>query len=307
MNTEAAVKRMRSIFFHLPLLAAATAASAQTAPPRVVPGSSAAYLYFPASTNSRSVLSVVKQGTFKSYAITYQLNDNAPEVLCAIGEESCEVSLAAGLVTLAVEGYYGTGSNAKILAAGWAGDCAATAAASCKLSITSGANQFVRISTACDGSAYSLVQMGTSEGLCIASYQGEYLVAAHKDIVSGRRPKNVKATWANTTTTDGRENMPVLLSNMSGSQTVSSAHWCNGLSVGGRTGWYLPATGELSAIGPTPAAAILGTYYASNSASAKKNNRITYAANKAPSSSSSAYNTSSDYSTLCMTRVTPAL
>lgn len=288
-------------------LAAAVAASASAAgAPRVVPGTSAAYLYFPAPSDSRSKLSVSKLGTFRNYTVTYRGADDVSTVLCTESESECQVSLPSGTVTLAVEGYFGVNNTAKMLAAQWGGECAAGAAASCQMAITAGDNQYVRITAGCDGSASSLVQMGSAEGLCIGMLQSEYLVAAHKNTATGRKPKSVKGTWSNTDASDGRNNMTALLNGMNSAQDKSSAHYCNTLSVGGTSGWYLPALNELKAAATPAAPALYGTFYASNTTSAKKNAILTYTST-GQSNSTTSYSTSSDYGTLCFHRITPKL
>lgn len=70
----------------------------------VVPGSSAAYLYFPAAGDSKSLLRVSKTGNFRRYAITYQIEDDAPIEFCSRDDEVCEISLPTSLVTLAIKG-----------------------------------------------------------------------------------------------------------------------------------------------------------------------------------------------------------
>ena len=292
---------------------------------RVVPGSSVAYLYFPSSagTTGKSKLTLEKKGAFKNYVVTYQKDGGSEEILCPIGDDSCETSLPAGTVTLAISGHYGN-NKYKIAGGNWSGDCAGTGQATCKLAIVAGAEQIVRITTGCDGSSYSVITVGSGtkpNALCVSEshgMDGDMLIAAHKNVGdTGYKTKIAKGTVGNTDNQDGRINMTKLLTARNSTSSTSSAHYCQGLSVDGQSGWYLPAQYELMQINSlTQPTEISDRYFYTSTETDKKYTGVvffktgsnpTYITEKHKSGSCEKpgkYSKSCSYN-LCMARIVP--
>jgi len=232
---------------------------AQSAPNvRPVPGSGAAYVYFPGETEGRVKLTVTKEfGNMLQdrYVVYYRPDKKREEVICKENEELCEKLLPAGRGRLRIEGYYDPAKKLPITHAKFNGACSVTGK-SCNVNLRTNGTETVRITTGCNGSDYSVIQLGEKAmALCVGPAIGDkngYLLAAHKSI-SAKRTKDVEEVKEAKSETDGKTNTKILLDNWTGSalraRTESAAHYCNNLKLGEKntqfTGWYVPAIKEL--------------------------------------------------------------
>jgi len=225
---------------------------------RPVPGSGAAYLYFPGETEGRVKLSVTKEfGNMVEdrYVVYYKPKDKREVVLCTETEQHCEKLLPAGQGRIRIEGFYDPSKKLPISRAKFNGACSATGK-QCNVNLRTDGTESLRITTGCNGSDYSVVELGGKDAvaLCVGmgvSDRNSYLLAAHKHI----RAKQIKfeeedlgAKSAN----DGKANTKVLLDNLPATLRVrndSAAYYCHSLKLGEKNTrfveWYVPAIDEL--------------------------------------------------------------
>jgi len=225
---------------------------------RPVPGSGAAYLYFPGESEGRVKLTISKEfGNMVQdrYAVYYRPQNKREELICREDEELCEKLLPAGRGRLRVEGYYDPAKKIPITHAKFNGACSTTGKV-CNVNLRTSGTETVRITTGCNGSDYSVIELSSKDlALCVGpaiSDKNAYLLAAHKNI-SAKRTKDVEEVKDAKSETDGKANTKLLLDNWAGSaaraQRESAAHYCNSLKLGEKntrfTGWYVPAIKEL--------------------------------------------------------------
>jgi len=234
-------------------------ACAQTVNLRVVPGSSAAYLYFPADGDSRSVLKVIKEtgmGLTENYEVYFTFENAPEEILCLNTETSCEKTIGQGTVALRISGDWVPNNASMVLpmSGKFSGACAGIDT-TCQFSMQAGATHTVLIKAGCDAHDYSVVKLGNGqEVLCIGNSldgQNNLLLAAHNHTASGKRAKTKKENWGNTSTTDGKDNTQTIQEKWSGSTGNSAAHYCSddmeiGSGASQMMDWYLPAIDELN-------------------------------------------------------------
>jgi len=250
---------MRRVFVLFGGLLVSSMVMAQSGPNvRPVPGSGAAYLYFPGESEGRVKLTITKEfGNMVQdrYTVYYRPQNKREEVICKETEEQCEKLLPAGRGRLRIEGFYDPAKKVPITHAKFNGACSTTGKA-CNVNLRTSGTEAVRITTGCNGSDYSVIELGDKAmALCVGpaiSDKNGYLLAAHKNI-SAKRTKDVEEVNAAKSETDGKLNTKLLLDNWSGSATrarlESAAHYCNNLKLGEKntrfTGWYVPAIKEL--------------------------------------------------------------
>jgi len=249
---------MRKTFMLCSGLLVSSMLMAQSAPNvRPVPGSGAAYLYFPGESEGRVKLSITKEfGNMVQdrYAVYYRPNGKREELICKEDEDLCEKLLPAGRGRLRIEGYYDPAKKLPITHAKFNGACSTTGKV-CNVNLRTSGSETVRITTGCNGSDYSVIELsGKDSALCIGpgiSNKNSYLLAAHKNI-SAKRTKSVEEIKDAKSETDGKTNTKLLLDNWNpaiASTRDSAAHYCNNLKLGEKntrfTGWYVPAIKEL--------------------------------------------------------------
>jgi len=230
---------------------------AQSVSVQPVPGSGAAYLYFPDNGDTRAVLKVVKEngmGLATDYEVHFTFDGGAQEVLCESAQLVCEETLKPGTVRLTVKGDWAPGNTSVTLpmSGKFSGACSSIDT-TCQFSLQKGTTSTVRIKAGCNARDYSVVKLGGgAEALCVGfslDGQNNVLLAAHRNIDPGKRPKNEKKEFNNTSLTDGQANTQTILDNWTGDTGESAAHYCHTLEVGSGTGklmqWYLPALNEL--------------------------------------------------------------
>jgi len=225
---------------------------------RVVPGSSAAYLYFPADGDSRSVLKVIKEtgmGLTDNYEVYVTFENEPEEILCLDTETSCEKTIGKGMVALRISGDWVPNNASMVLPMNgkFSGACVGIDT-TCQFSMQAGASHTVLIKAGCNARDYSVVKLGNGqEVLCIGNSldgQNNVLLAAHNATASGKRVKTKKEYWDNTSTTDGKDNTQKIQEKWSGSSEDSAAHYCSdameiGSGASKMMDWYLPAIEEL--------------------------------------------------------------
>jgi len=231
---------------------------AQSAPNvRPVPGSGAAYLYFPGESEGRVKLAITKEfGNMVQdrYAVYYRANGKREELICKEDEDHCEKLLPAGRGRLRIEGYYDPAKKLPITHAKFNGACSTTGKV-CNVNLRASGSETVRITTGCNGSDYSVIELSSKDtALCVGpglNDRNSYLLAAHKHI-SAKRTKVIEEIKDAKSETDGKTNTKLLLDNWNtalGNTRDSAAHYCNNLKLGERntrfTGWYVPAIKEL--------------------------------------------------------------
>jgi len=227
---------------------------------RPVPGSGAAYLYFPAETEGRVKLSITKEfGNMVQdrYAVYYQptpLTRGREELVCKEDEEHCEKLVPAGRGRIRIAGYYDPAQKLPINRAKFSGACSTTGAV-CTINLRNSGTETVRITTGCNGSDYSVITLSAKdEALCVGpgiSDRNSFLLAAHKHI-RAKRTKAVERIDGDKSDTDGKANTQALLNgwdNSIANRRESAADYCNGLTLGEKnlrfSGWYVPAIKEL--------------------------------------------------------------
>jgi len=224
-----------------------------------VPGSGAAYLYFPGEGAGRVKLKIAKEFANMlqdRYEVYYMPRRGGREqLICTAEEETCEKLLPAGQGRLTIKGFYDPSNKLPINAAKFTGSCSTTGAR-CDLNLKEGSTETVRITTGCNASDYSVIQLGGDKNqvLCVGiSPDGKsYLLAAHKNIRGGLLAKTAEKVGF-TSNTDGKANTKIMIDKWD--RTVfperdSAAHYCQRLTVGKDgnrlAGWYVPALQELN-------------------------------------------------------------
>ncbi|WP_156919962.1 hypothetical protein [Comamonas composti] len=226
-------------------------AAAQTI--RAVPGSSAGYLYFPATSGpstGKVQLGIVKTGAFINYTVVYKKSgESTSTTVCPAGEITCSAMLPVGIVKLELQGQFAPGLP--ISGADWSGDCVTSGQAeSCSVSLTAGTAREVRVQASCDGSPTTLGEGGNAiPVLCVglASNGKELLLAAHQSLGSAKYNGPEKQVCGNTDREDGRANAEKLTGNCQS----AAASYCTNLALGAHS-WYLPAIDELAALRNPP-------------------------------------------------------
>jgi len=240
----------------------ATTAMAQSMPNvRPVPGSGAAYMYFPGDVEGRVKLSITKDyGNMiqDRYAVYYRANNKREELICKEDEEHCEKMVPSGQGRIRITGYYDPSKKLPITHAKFSGACSTTGK-ECKLNLRNNGTETLRITTGCNGRDYSVIDFGGKEGtaLCVGvgiSDANTYLLAAHRHI-RAKRIKLVEKIGV-TNKSDGKANTKMFLENWESNRSItplttdSAAHYCTKLTVGeGQkrlVGWYVPAINELN-------------------------------------------------------------
>jgi len=249
---------MRNVFILCSSVLIANLVMAQSAPNvRPVPGSGAAYLYFPGESEGRVKLSITKEfGNMVQdrYTVYYRPQNKREEVICKETEEQCEKLLPAGRGRLRIEGYYDPGKKLPITHAKFNGACSTTGKV-CNVNLRTSGTETVRITTGCNGSDYSVIELSSKDAaLCIGpslSDKSGYLLAAHKHITA-KVVKVVEDLKSKKSATDGKANTKELLDGWDAaiaSTRDSAAHYCNNLKLGEKNtrlaGWYVPAIKEL--------------------------------------------------------------
>jgi len=226
-----------------------------------VPGSGAAYLYFPGESAGRVKLQIAKefsnmlQDRYEVYYIPRR--GGREQLICSADEETCEKLLPAGPARLSIRGFYDPSKKLPINSAKFTGSCS-NIGERCELNLKDGNTEIVRITTGCNASEYSTIRVGDRDSvLCvgISPDNKSYLLAAHKNIRGGMmaRTNNQKAGF--TSTTDGKTNTQIMIDKWDSSifsTRDSAAHYCQQLSVGkgdfSFSGWYVPALQELHSV-----------------------------------------------------------
>jgi len=249
-------------FFLLPL------AAAQAGPDiRPVPGSGAAYLYFPGEAVGRVKLKIVKEYANMlqdRYSVYFKPKNGREELICGADEENCEKLVASGAGKLRIQGFYDTSNKLPISMAKFTGACSVTGA-ECKLNLKIGSTETVRITTGCNASEYSVVgALGRGDSnsrgagaLCVGPTQdgSGYLIAAHKAVRGNLRAKTGSEKIGASSTRDGKGNSKILLEKWDKnkfSERESAAHTCERLSIAvgedRYVGWHVPSEQELSQV-----------------------------------------------------------
>jgi len=228
---------------------------------RPVPGSGAAYLYFPGEGAGRVKLKIAKEFANMlqdRYEVYYMPRRGGKEqLICTVEEETCEKLLPAGQGILTIKGFYDPANKLPINAAKFTGSCSTTGAR-CNLNLKEGSTETVRITTGCNASDYSVIQLGNDrqQVLCVGpSPDGKsYLLAAHKHIRGGMLAKTAEEIGF-TSNTDGKTNTKIMIDKWDRavfSERDSAAHYCQNLTVGKDgnrlVGWYVPALQELNSV-----------------------------------------------------------
>ncbi|KXU35356.1 hypothetical protein AXE65_06370 [Ventosimonas gracilis] len=228
-----------------------------------VPGSGAAYLYFPGEAEGRVKLSIVKEFANMlqdRYEVYYTPRNGREILLCSADEDSCEKLLPAGQGRLFIKGFYDPANKLPINMAKFTGSCS-TIGARCTLNLKTTGKETVRITTGCNASEYSVIQLGDNNNrpaaLCVGlSPDGKsYLLAAHKNIRTEMMPKSSKDKQGFNDAQNGMENTKIMLNkwnNNDARQNRSAAHYCQQLALGQGNlrfdGWYVPAERELNLV-----------------------------------------------------------
>jgi len=226
-----------------------------------VPGSGAAYLYFPGETEGRVKLSIVKEFANiirDAYEVYYTPRNGREILLCTAEEESCEKLLPTGQGRLTIKGFYDPAKKIPINMAKFTGSCSTTGTR-CTLNLKAAGREIVRITTGCNASEYSVIQLGGDKNvaLCVgASPDGSsYLLAAHKNIRTSMHPKSSRDKQGFHDTQNGMENTKIMMNKWNSADTqqrYSAAHYCQDLTVGREnmrfSGWYVPAERELDMV-----------------------------------------------------------
>jgi len=230
-----------------------------------VPGSGAAYLYFPGEVVGRVKLKIIKEFANvvqDRYEVYFQPRKGRQELICSVDEESCEQLVASGQGELTIKGFYDPARKLPISMAKFTGGCSTTGA-KCKLNLKAGNTETVRITTGCNATEYSVVNLSDGNErnrhsvLCVGpSLDGSsYLLAAHRSIRGNLRAKTDEQQSGFTSTRDGKGNTRIMMDTWDKSkfsERESAAHTCDQLSVGAGnnryTGWYVPAEQELSLV-----------------------------------------------------------
>jgi len=276
-------------FFLILSLTAGLPALAQSPAVHPVPGSGAAYLYFPAEGDGATVLKVIKENVTSVpagiYEVFFTFDGGLEEPLCDSTQTECEKTLKPGTVKLRIAGNW---IPDKLPMSGkFSGACSGIDT-TCQFALQANATNTVRIKAGCNARDYSVVKLGgDAEALCIGislDNQNDILLAAHQDTASGKRPKNKKSLWGYDSNDDGKANTQTIMNNWTSSNTTqSAAHHCANLSIGSGGGkmmdWYLPAINELELAlnGWDDADPIITRYedgYYSSTESGKKYTRI---------------------------------
>jgi len=230
---------------------------------RPVPGSGAAYLYFPGEGAGRVKIKIVKEFANMlqdRYEVYYTPRRGGREqLICTAEEETCEKLLPAGQGGLTIKGFYDPANKLPINAAKFTGSCS-TVGARCDLNLKDGVTETVRITTGCNASDYSVIRVGVGnerqQVLCVGvSPDGRsYLLAAHKNTRNGMLAKTDKKIGF-THSTDGKANTRIMIDKWDNAvfpERESAAHYCQRLTVGQGnlrlSGWYVPALQELNLV-----------------------------------------------------------
>jgi len=246
------------------LLLTATAMAQSMPNVRPVPGSGAAYVYFPGEVEGRVKLSITKEfGNMiqDRYAIYYRPQGKREELICKETEEHCEKLVPSGQGRIRIAGFYDPAKKLPITHAKFSGICSVTGK-QCNINLreNTSASQTLRITTGCNGNAYSVIDFGGKNGqvLCVGvgiSNPNTYLLAAHQQIRT-KRAKLVdnKVKPGFESKTDGKANTKIMLQQWEenrslGLTTDSAAHYCQRLTVSEGQGrlveWYVPSINEL--------------------------------------------------------------
>jgi len=243
------------------LLLTGFAAPSQAANVQVVPGSGAAYLYFPADgEDNRTVLKFIKEigGSLDDkYKVYFTFENDPKELLCDETDLTCEKTLGAGKVKLEIEGDWAPG-NASVklgMKGKFSGACSGVDT-SCEMVLQAGKTVSVNIKVGCDAKDYSVIDLGGGdEALCVgysADGKNNILLAAHKKIESGLRPKDEKEEWGYKDPDNGIANTEKIISKWKNDTSESAAHYCKNLSIGSGSKklmeWYLPSINELKKV-----------------------------------------------------------
>jgi len=231
-----------------------------------VPGSAAAYLYFPAEGAGRVKLKIVKEFANvvqDRYEVYFQLRNRRQELICGFDEDNCEKTVPAGQGRLTIKGFYDTAKKLPISMATFTGACSTTGTR-CDLNLKDGNTETVRIVTGCNATEYSVILLDDKNRpndknavLCVGPVPdgSGYLLAAYKSIRSNFRAKTSTDAIGAKDSRNGKENTAIMLSKWSASifpVRESAAHYCNNLSIGSGNNryndWYVPAEQELNLV-----------------------------------------------------------
>jgi len=247
------------------LLLAATAMAQSMPNVRPVPGSGAAYVYFPGEIEGRVKLSITKEfGNMiqDRYAIYYRPQGKREELICKEDQEHCEKLVPSGQGRIRIAGFYDPTKKLPITHAKFSGICSVTGR-QCNINLreNASASQTLRITTGCNGNAYSVIDFGGKNGqvLCVGvgiSNPNTYLLAAHQQIRTKRtKLENSKVTPRFESKTDGKANTKIMIERWESNTAItrltteSAAHYCQRLTVGEGQGrlveWYVPSINEL--------------------------------------------------------------
>jgi len=244
------------------LLLTATAMAQSMPNVRPVPGSGAAYVYFPGEIEGRVKLSITKEfGNMiqDRYAIYYRPQGKREELICKETEEHCEKLVPSGQGRIRIAGFYDPGKKLPITHAKFSGICSVTGR-QCNINLreNTSASQTLRITTGCNGRDYSVIDFGGKNGLALCvgvgiSNPNTYLLAAHQHIRT-KRAKMVdnKVKPGFESKTDGKANTKIMMQQWeenNRSTGESAAHYCQKLTVSEGQGrlveWYVPSINEL--------------------------------------------------------------